>query len=207
MREDEYIATYLPEHAATLKTAQDGSNAARAAVYAAQQAFQVADEARKAAKRSATSAACAHFAEHQRPTNAAPQEIIQRIADLEGVNWRGPKKLVGWSAGRQVFEQGDLIAPVFNVKEGLSDGVCSPRRPAVYIEPMKVGTGRSDFLVWVNAGRPRSIYLDTGTIAGQGQRKRRVSVEDCEALARIVGLTTANHSGTQGQEVERGDGD
>lgn len=207
MREDEYITTYLPEQAATLKAAQDGVTAARAAVYAAQQAFQVADEARHAARRAANTAARAHFAEHQRPTNAAPEDLIQRIADLEGIHWRGPKKLVGWARGRQVFGQGDLIAPLFKVREGMEDGVRSPRRPAVYIEPMKVGTDSSTFLAWVSAARPRSIYLDTGTIAGQGQRKRRISIEDCEALARIVGLTTANHSGTQGQEVERGDGD
>lgn len=207
MREDEYITTYLPEQAATLKAAQDGVTAARAAVYAARQALQVADEARQRSLISSRRAAREHFAEHQRPTNVAPDDIIQRIADLEGIHWRGSKKLVGWARGRQVFEQGDLIAPLFKVREGMEDGVRSPRRPAVYIEPMKVGTDSSTFLAWVSAGRPRSIYLDTGTIAGQGQRKRRVSVDDCEALARIVGLTPANRSGTQEQEVERGDGD
>lgn len=201
MREAEYITTHLPEQAAILQAAQDGANAARAAVYAAQQAFRVADEAERAAKKAATVAALAHFAEHQRPENAAPQEIIQRIAELEGIHWRGPKKLVGWSAGRQIFEEGALIAPLFKAEAG------DYRRPVVCIEPMNVGTGRGGFLGWVNAGRPRSIYLDTGTIAGQGQRKRRVSVEDCEALARIVGLTPANRSGTQEQEVERGAGD
>lgn len=206
MLEADYLTAHLPEQAAVLQAARDRLDAARAAAYSAQQAFRAADEAVTAAKKAATAAAVVHFAEHQRPANAVPPEIIQRIADQGGVPWRKPKRLVGWSAGRQVLEDGDLFAVLFKAEAGAEWGALSRARPIASIEPMNVGTGRGGFLGWVNAGQPRSIYLDTGTVVGSGQRKRRISPEDCEAIARIVGLTIANRSGTQEQELERGEG-
>lgn len=168
MREDEYIAAHVPALAAALAVATHAANAANAALRLAEAACNSADADARRAYRAASAEARTHFAEHHRPANEVPLALIERIADSVGARWRDRNSvLMDWT---------------FVVSGGIHRD-----RLAVCITPMCVAVSRH-LLVWWPDGPKCSIYLDTGGEVGSIQRKRRVSIDDCEALARIAGV-------------------